>query len=407
MYNVIASCYDGDGFILYNTKNQTCIALTKEEKQEYDAISQGRIGKGELFDRLYSLDLLSVDRKTELGSMRHAFERSKFENEILELQVYPTLDFQREGDVFGVRREGLMSQDVQDCLIDYVGEQFKSQPYRTLLVEWVVPAADEQSLSVVERSNGAFQRFANEVDVEYIAMATIVGDVSCMDLQDRLMGCGISEIIPFNEARSCRHTVDQFVEGDDFVVDIAKGEIKDFFNQEEGLDLSSGAEIVNENIDFSLSFNLTNFDLGKKDQMDLLKERGMKFLKEFLEEEPTKEDFESLLSPLSEYCDATPERSYAIDELGNAYVCSRDLGKEGHVLFSLCEPMDTRRINMKLIAKYGIANPLNLKECSQCNVYPLCMGGCARVRVGDEKLTCIPQRFVIQELLSEYSRVLD
>lgn len=407
-YNIVAPTYDGNAYILFNTKNQVCVILNENEHSQYLEMCEGKLEEGNLYNRLVELDVMTVDQKTELGSMRHAFEHNKFDSALLELHICPTLDFEREGDAFGFRREGVMGENVQEHLIDFIREQYLYQPFKLMKVEWlVVDVAEDAVFDTIKHLNTEFKGVADELDVEYRSSALMVGKDRKEGLEDLLAACGISEIIDAKTNQRCKHTVAQPSKNEDFVVDIRKGEVKDFFNQDSSCaDLRGHTQGLSGNVDFSLAANLTNFDISKTNRESEFKKRAMALMEDFLAGNPTREDFEVFLTPLREYCGAAPERSYAIDELGNAYVCTRDLGCAEQVLFNLCEPVEQRRINMKLIAKYGIANPLNLNECSQCRVYPLCMGGCARVRVGDGKLTCIPQRFIIEEYLTEYSRIL-
>ena len=402
LYNIIAPTHDGQGHVLYNTDTTACILVDDAELAQYRAIVEGDVTEGDLFDTLDRLGFLVNDRQSELDFKRYEFERSKFENSVLEMLICPSLNFDRlEPNAFGSKREGIMAAAVQDAIVDFAREQHDHQPFTILKPVWV--AADVQALSVVDGLNERLGMLAQELGVDYWPSALLVTSDADGNLAREFRSRGIDHVESAAESERCLHCIEQPSENEDFVHLIADSNGATAPDAPGFTDLRPSGEGNLANVNFAAA-GLTNFAQATSLDEDVFVKRAHVLLDDFLNQSPTQEDFEEFLRPLRTYCNASVERSYAIDELGNAYGSTYDLGCEELVLFNVCEPMETRTINMKLMAKRGIANPLDLEECANCRVYPLCCGGCERVRMDEGALTCVPQRYIIEDYLTAYSR---
>ncbi len=106
-------------------------------------------------------------------------------------------------------------------------------------------------------------------------------------------------------------------------------------------------------------------------------------------------------------CIATSHYGYVIGPKGEMYGCWEDVGQEHMVLGSVHG--DKFATNPELIARYGIGtDPHDDAECLECNVFPICGGGCVNKRLrlqqfGEEGLEhCSPFRESLQEYLEAY-----
>lgn len=410
LYNIFAPHCSGEGKILFNSKTGVCVVLSDDELAQYHQIEEGSLDEGQLYDRLAELGFLVANTQAELDFLRYQFEKHKFDNTLLQLSIAPSLDTANTESVFSSARPGLMSQEVQDATVAYVREQCICQPFKILRLRWLLVDA-VASLDVICALNPRIAEVCAEYGVDFHPSVLLVGDIKPDQVREPLAQAGVNDISTVRELQACLHDVAQPSENEDFVQAIAQCASGEAFDLGACVDLRQGDAKCDGGAS-SLSIgdmgSMTNFVSldTKKTSSAQYKERALALLDEFLASSPSKEDFERYLNPLRTYCEAFAERSYALDELGNAYECSFDLGRDDLVLFNVCEPLCDRVINRKRIAKYGNANPLDLKECASCRVFPLCQGGCARVRIDENLLTCIPQRFIVEELLTAYSRVL-
>ena len=410
LYNVVAPAHDGQGYVLYNTLSRACVLLDDAELEAYRALCDDAEAESELAGQLAGLGFLVDDARVEYNFSRYEFEREKFENSILSLRICPTLDFERgDSDAFGCRRSGMMSREVQDAVVSFVHEQHERQPFTVLGVTWILdgsPAGIDAAKYLAEQ----FRALATREGVRLEMSALAVGGADGQALRQILAPSGVDVVETPESTERCLHTKAQPTEDQDFVHQ-ANDDSQEVL-AELGFIPHLRQDTLQDDAQVSLGSSLeipsggTNFDVVVENAEPIFKQRAMRMLDDFLQGNPSREDFEIFLEPLTSFCDAGVERAYAIDELGNAYGCAYDLGGEDHVLFNVCEPVGSRAINMKLIARYGNANPLDLQECATCRVFPLCKGGCARVRVEEGALTCAPQRYLIEEYLTAYSRFL-
>lgn len=73
------------------------------------------------------------------------------------------------------------------------------------------------------------------------------------------------------------------------------------------------------------------------------------------------------------FCSAELENTYVIDELGNTYKCWDEIGKKESVCFNIA---DTDDKNYSAILDYMGGSPFEDASCSDCELLPLCFGGC-------------------------------
>ncbi|GAU80078.1 radical SAM/SPASM domain-containing protein [Fusibacter sp. 3D3] len=98
---------------------------------------------------------------------------------------------------------------------------------------------------------------------------------------------------------------------------------------------------------------------------------------------------------LRNYCLADQVYAYVFDSKGFIYKCWNDIGNIDHSIGNL----NTNLINNQdLFLSYMKFDPTIDKECKNCNVMPLCMGGCPHNRIYTNR-TCSNLRYNISELV--------
>lgn len=83
----------------------------------------------------------------------------------------------------------------------------------------------------------------------------------------------------------------------------------------------------------------------------------------------------------SGHCSATKENSYIIDPEGNLYKCWNDIGIKECCVGNVFEGVK----NNTLIARYIIgSDKYRDGKCTQCSLFPICDGGCNRLRMENQ-----------------------
>jgi len=78
------------------------------------------------------------------------------------------------------------------------------------------------------------------------------------------------------------------------------------------------------------------------------------------------------------YCAADSDHSLMVGPMGELYQCWDDFGDPQKVVGNI---RSTIRLNKDYVESYTAFDPTIHPKCSQCNVLPLCMGGCPKQRL--------------------------
>lgn len=76
------------------------------------------------------------------------------------------------------------------------------------------------------------------------------------------------------------------------------------------------------------------------------------------------------------YCCADSSSAYVIDPKGFMYKCWNDIGNEERMVGNVLDPEKVADQNTIINMNYLLWSPFEFEECTQCNLLPICMGGC-------------------------------
>jgi uncharacterized protein len=101
-------------------------------------------------------------------------------------------------------------------------------------------------------------------------------------------------------------------------------------------------------------------------------------------------------------CGAVSNRSFVISPTGHIFKCWEEISIDpeksvGDIVST--EISDQQKANLE---KFQTWNPLKLTECRECDILPVCMGGCPIRGINDndgQKGNCSPWKFNLQEML--------
>ncbi len=111
---------------------------------------------------------------------------------------------------------------------------------------------------------------------------------------------------------------------------------------------------------------------------------------------------ELMLAPFPANCYMVNRNRYVIDDAGLLYKCQRHLGK---AQFSCGNVKDGAVFNE--IYKYYVTANLHDENCKNCNILPICQGGCNASRLlNGDKFACPPSKTIIEKLVMKYYQYL-
>jgi uncharacterized protein len=87
---------------------------------------------------------------------------------------------------------------------------------------------------------------------------------------------------------------------------------------------------------------------------------------------------ERLPTPISTQCMAQTVNSFIVDPEGFLYRCYNHVGDRSQSMGTISEPIDYLHWNFMRLFQF---DPFEDKQCYECNILPICMGGCPARRV--------------------------
>ena len=411
--------------VLFNTRTSTLAELDKGELAAYRGIEK-LCDDDPIAKQLAEQGFVLKDPESEANLLRYEFEKYRFDDSVFELYVAPTLSCNFGCPYcFERKRPGAMTSEVQDALVEFVGEQYRERPYKTLKIIWY-GGEPLLRMDVIESLSGRFIAFCEKRGIEYIASVISNTSLATPEVQDRLIACGVWSVMStidgigeIHEARrvnsgeaptyeTIRSNVEAMAEKGicvDFRCILEKGNVESCLELTRSMAHRDNLRVrVKPLIDFG---DANGKNMAAAGLRPLSREEfAQAYLEVFLQGLPDAADYERELAPLRLNCSACMDRGYAIDERGNVSNCGCTIGDDSKTLFNICEPADSRTVNWDLVSWYGSKNPLDMPYCRTCRVLPLCQGGCLRVSDPEPFHNCNPLRYCIEDMVRGYYAAL-
>ncbi|UCB53551.1 MAG: SPASM domain-containing protein [Candidatus Zixiibacteriota bacterium] len=416
----------GDGKIIAFNCRTGGLALMEESKyqdyqylashsQEIESLAQKK-EYGELVSKLKMGRFLLDDQVDEVAQLELRNRLSRFDTSLLGLIVAPTLacNFKCEY-CFEEVKKGHMSSETVDALVNFVRE--KAPALKTLSCTWY-GGEPLLRMDLIEKLSTDFINICREHKIAYGAaimtngylltkkMASRLRNLSvsgaqvCLDGPQRVQdlkrplanGEGSYEVILKNLVDvkdlldiSLRINVDKTTRQEDFAElldDLEKNNLRDqiklFFGNVE----AANEVCINiaENCYDNKSFSKVEVLLHK-----IALDRGF--------------GLEKLPSPLISYCCAQSMHSYIVDPQGELYKCFNDVGITDRSCGNLRCAVDPFHPNLFPFLNW---NPLKNDNCRECEVLPLCMGGCPHriiFREEESENNCDSWKYNLEDML--------
>lgn len=435
-YNTLVPERNGNGTVIFNARSSAIGLLDDAELalyRELESLPEGETPGHEAAQLLESLKangFAMATAEVEANYMRYQFEKYRYDDAVFELYIAPTMGCNFNCPYcFEKKREGRMSPETQDALLDFIHEQYDSRPFQKLKIIWY-GGEPLLCIDIIEKLSERLIDFCEDNGVEYIA--SMISNTSLADehVQEKLLRCRVWSVMTTidgvretHEARRVNkggaptyEKILKNVEGMtdkgicvDFRCILEKGNVDSCLKLTESMARHENLGIrVKPMRDMSDLADRLGREVPEAAKVEPLEpaEYAEAFYKVFLQGTPKADDYKRALDPLHLHCSAAMDRGYAIDELGNAYNCGCAIGDEAKALFSIKEPPETRRVRWDMVSWYASHNPLDKHVCRTCQVLPLCQGGCLRI---DEEpwSECNPLKFIIDKMVADYYEAIE
>ncbi|MDR1183833.1 MAG: radical SAM protein [Coriobacteriales bacterium] len=395
-YNVVTENPLGEGYLLFNTLYTSMCELTKDEKRIYDRIASGDGDHYPLAKDLFETKFVLEDPEVEARYLEYQYDLYKYNTEVMELVIAATMDCNNACVYcYETPRPGYMKAEVQDAVLEFVKERYEETRFKKLKVSWH-GGEPLLRMEVIERLSSLLIGFCDEHDIKYIAHVTSNGRQSTPEVAKRLKELRVHSVTTSLDGCAQRHncrrlsrtsedTYDQIVANFDNLLDegitvsasfpLECNNFKDYH--------TVGNELIKKPGMMVRSSQLRNYndtfteDAFRRIDLTTRPDFADQSFQFFMEQNPTAIELEEALAPMRIFCGTPIQNWWAIDELGNVYKCSGEMGDKERVIFSLLDQPEDRDVNWELLSMYMTFSPTKDEQCRKCRVLPLCQGECA------------------------------
>ncbi|MGE5341898.1 MAG: radical SAM protein [Candidatus Omnitrophota bacterium] len=284
------------------------------------------------------------------------------------------------------------------------------------------------ALAVVEELTNHFRIMAGNSHVEFESSLITNGFLLNSEIIDRLLACGITNLQVTLDGFDEFHNRYRSTKSGEKTFSIILKNIVEASNRGLKVIVRSNIEKINYESVFKLIDTLAESGLNNENilvapcpVMDVETSKGHYCGncfngKEFSALEPhilsyaVKKGFKinkSLLSPINTFCGANTASLFVIDAYANILKCWCNLGRsDNNKVGSISEDGKIQPDNLKGQMKWMSWDPFDIPECKNCDVLPICMGGCMYYNVMGETdsidIGCSLRKYNLNEILKLY-----
>lgn len=430
-YNFIVERKQGnqkDG-IYYNARTGSFSYLNEEyHKQFQDFLNkQITISDDKFLNDLKYCGLIVEDDFDEMLDIRMKMLHSKYDTSVLSLTIAPTMAcnfrcvycFEQ-----GHYENGNMTEETEDDICEFVMQEVRH--LEKLSITWY-GGEPLLAIEIVERLSKKLQQICARFEVEYESSMITNGYLLSEEVCDRLLACGIDDVQITLDGGESVHDKRRILANGSKTYHIIMenlqkihGKIRiairiniDSQSKEHVQQLIEQLKIrdIYQDVFCYLAF-VTETNGICRDCNSMSNEKYSKFNLQFLiENNIPLENFYP--KPIGNYCGADYVQGYVIDPKGNMYKCWSDIGIQERTISTLKQWLYEEHIQkeipciqtQKIMCEYMMYDPTMDEHCKQCNILPICMGGCPHSRI-EKKQRCEQYRYHIYEYMETYAETL-
>lgn len=412
---------DNDKLIAYNSFSNSLALIEKNKYEKYKRFAEDGVAINDesLVEQLKQGGFLIDDNCNERDLLKFRMLRSRYRTDSLSLTIATTADcnfrcaYCYEKDVI---KPDYMTEKVEEAIIKLVESHI--QNISLLSVSWY-GGEPLMNIGTIERLSRKFIELCEKNKVQYNAGIVTNGYLLTKDnlqLLNDLKVTSLQITLDGNEeihnkrrpladgSGTFKTIIGNLISNKDILPHVALRINIDKNNADSGREITKILENnqLLDKVKPYLGRVISDDDMyeTKKcfNSCDFSKEE-FKYFNEF-----ANEDTYMLHYPraIRNYCGADSLNSFVIAADGRLYKCWHDIGNYSRCIGKLDEGMNENR---QVYLDYMLFDPTTDKECSKCNLLPICMGSCPNMRVNKTD-KCSTYKFVLDSFLSVISKRL-
>lgn len=416
----------GDGKIIAYNSWTGGLALMEQSKYEdychltshpekIDSLSQDEKFR-ELVSKLKMGHFLIDDQTDEVAQLELKNRLDRFDTTRLGLIIAPTLacNFKCEY-CFEEVKKGTMSNEIVDALINFVED--KAKTINAFSCTWY-GGEPLLRMDLIEELSSAFKDICREYKIAYGAGMMTNGFLLTKDVVLKLKELNVTSIqVSLDGPQKVHDPRRPLANGKGSYQAILKNlvEIKDLIDlnlrvnvdktiQEQDFTELLG-DLIQNNLQDKIKLFFGNVEATNEVCINIAENcygnKDFSKIEYLLHKTALDKGFslEKLPSPLASYCCAQSINSFIVDPQGGLYKCFNDVGITERSCGNLKTSVDPFHPNLFHFLNW---NPFKNENCKECNILPLCMGGCPhRVVWKKEKVedNCESWKYNLDEML--------
>lgn len=413
---------DSSELIAYNSRTNALALIEKENYDKYKKYIEESIpiDDEKLIEELKRGGFLIDDNINELEILKYNLLANRYSSKHLSLTIAPTLDcnfaciycYEK-----GKRKALYMSQEVQNALINYVEHQSKN--ISNLTIAWY-GGEPLLALDVIDNITKKVLQICEKQDINYSSVIVTNGYNLTREVAKKIKEFRVESIqVTIDGPENIHNSRRPLKNGEPTFLTIIK-------NLSENIDVlppvSLRINIDKENLEkieeifnilkdykleqkvypypgyveptndcYSLNRCLTISDFSNFEYEFQMKAVNKGFKNNFLDRYPIIK---------TNFCGADSINSVVIDPKGDLYKCWSDIGRDEYKIGNI---INNELLNIDVYFNYMLYDVTQDSKCINCNVLPLCMGGCPRRRIDKTVDRCGIYKYVLDKYIKTIS----
>jgi uncharacterized protein len=424
-YNFFIKWEDGQ-YLAYNVKSGALALLKPEKYQEVVSILDNPQKIDELFqdskyqelvNQLKYTQFLIDAEEDEVGILEIFNQMAKFNTTFLSLSIAPTMACNFDCPYcYEKRTKSLMPEEVADAIFSFIDTRVRYLD--TIQITWY-GGEPLLALNRIQHLSEKILKLCQQYNINYSASMTTNGYLLNKETAQVLKNLKIEKLQTTLDGPREVHNKKRPLTGKKGTYDVIMSNLKEV------------ADIISIMLRVNVDKTTTTEDIVSL--LADLKEQGLKdkisvyfgnietmtdvcqnvaescydtqnFSQKEIEFFQTALDMDyrvqKLPIQLNAVCGAVALNSYLIDPEGLLYKCWNDVGRKEKAYGDVKTPFSLFHPNLYPWISH---NPFKRKECAECNILPICMGGCPYPKVNKtgkyEELNCQPWKYNLEEML--------
>lgn len=397
---------------MYNTLSSGILYLNKDYYKSYEDLKNGKNCKKDLFDELEKGYMIIDSEIDEVNSISVISKLMRFSDETLSLTIAPTsnCNFKCPYCYESGIEYHTMSNYIMNKTVDFVKENFVRSNY--LSICWY---GGEPLLAIkeIEYLTIKLKEKLNLNNTNYSALMVTNGYLLDDKMVSKLLSLDIHRIQITIDGPPEIHNKRRILKNNKGTFDKI---LTNIINASEKLDIVIRVNVDKTNINrvseiiqilkINNIYDKVGFYISSVNDINDVIETPNNCLsmKEFSDEEANFYIENSLNdlnlinipSPNFGICCAVNNNSYVIDPLGDLYKCWDDIGRNSRKIGNINDGI----IMNSVYTQYMNYNEIDNEECKDCNLLPICMGGCPYYKLKNNKNECHSMKYNVDKIIN-------